>query len=84
VRILGGAYLTPSLLSSITIGTLLVGTNSTFQITYPENFNLTITSNAVIDGLFSADGASQSIQGVGVGSSLGSGGGGHGAGRCAG
>src|SRR5205823_12940954 len=79
LRILGGAYVTSSL-PNLSLTTLLIGTNATFQIQpfTSSAFFLTVVSNATIAGTFSADGGAASAPGNGLASQTGARGGSHG------
>jgi hypothetical protein len=77
LRILGAAYANATA-TSFTIGRLIIGTNSTFQLSSNSSSFFTITSNAIVDGLLSAEGNTVSGSGQGFGSASGSSGAGHG------
>jgi hypothetical protein len=79
LKVLGGAWVSNSLFSSLTVNTLTVASNSIFTPGGANSsFLVTVSSNATIAGLISCDAISSSGNNPGQSSSPGSGGGGGG------
>jgi hypothetical protein len=80
LTVTGGASVSNGPLGSLTLGNLLIGSNSTLLAAFSQQFTFTILSNATIQsgGNLSADGVSLSSLGGGQSLNLTGGGGGYG------